>query len=279
MSIAGGFYRAALAARDADCDTVQLFTKNNNQWRARELTDEDVGRFSQALCDTRIKIPAGHASYLINLASPDVALWKKSVDALVVEIGRSAALGLEYLVVHPGSHRDSTEQEGLRRVAQSLDEAHGQTLGVGVQVLLEVTAGQGTNLGYCFEHLAQILGLVRDPDRLGICFDTCHAFAAGYPMGTEKQYRATMRELGRTVGFEKVKAFHLNDSKREQGSRVDRHEHIGRGKLGLAPFRFLLNDRRFSQIPMYLETPKGRERGEDLDVINLRTLRSLVCEV
>ena len=276
MSIAGGCYNAVLAARQAGCDTVQLFTRNNNQWRAKELTDEDVRRFKGAIDEARIQIPVAHASYLINLASPEPALWKKSIDAMVTEICRSDALGLDYLVIHPGSHRDSGESQGLRRVAAALDEAHRQTSGARVQVLLEVTAGQGSNLGYRFEHLARILDLVGQPDRLGVCFDTCHAFAAGYPMGTGKEYSSTMLQLARAVGIEQVKAFHLNDSKRELGSRVDRHEHIGRGKLGLEPFRFLLNDSRFRRVPMYLETPKGRERGEDLDVINLRTLRGLV---
>ncbi len=276
MSIAGGYFNAVLAARGAGCDTVQLFTKNNNQWRAKPLSDEDVRLFAQTLRDTGIQTPIAHDSYLINLASPDAALWEKSIDGFVVEIQRCEALGLKYLVTHPGSHLTSTVEQGLARVAAALDECHARTRGARVQVLLEITAGQGTNLGHRFEHLAAIIELVRDPERLGVCFDTCHAFAAGYAMGTQRDYRATMRELDATIGIKLVKAFHLNDSKRELGSRVDRHEHIGRGKLGLAPFRFLLNDLRFRRVPMCLETPKGMENGKDLDVINLRTLRRLI---
>ncbi len=276
MSIAGGYHNAVLAAQRAGCHTVQVFTKNNNQWRAKELTDQDVRLFSESVTTTGIQLPIAHDSYLINLASPDAALWQKSVDAMVVEVLRSEALGLHYLVTHPGSHLSNSVAAGLQLVARALDEVHGQTRGVRVRVLLESTAGQGTNLGHRFEHLAAVLDAVRDPDRLGVCLDTCHAFAAGYAMGTARAYRATMRELDRTVGLGLVKAFHLNDSKRERGSRVDRHEHIGRGRLGLAPFRFLLNDPRFHTVPMYLETRKGTENGEDLDVINLRTLRGLV---
>jgi deoxyribonuclease-4 len=276
MSIAGGYHNAVLAAQAAGCATVQLFTKNNNQWRGKLMTDEDARLFRQAMRETGIKIPTAHNCYLINLASPDAVMWKRSIDAMVDEIRRSEMLGLTYLVAHPGSHLDQPVEFGLGRVAQALDECHGQTRGAAVQILLEITAGQGTNLGHRFEHLATILDRVGDPDRLGVCFDTCHAFAAGYAMGTEADYRATMRELDRTIGIKLVKACHLNDSKREFGSRVDRHEHIGRGQLGLTPFRFLLNDPRFRRTPMYLETPKGTEKGKDLDVINLRTLRRLV---
>jgi deoxyribonuclease-4 len=276
MSMAGGYHNAVLAAQAAGCDTVQLFTKNNNQWRGKLMTDDDARLFREAMRETGIKVPTAHNCYLINLASPDAAMWKKSIDAMVDEIRRSELLGLTYLVAHPGSHLESSVETGLRRVAAALDECHAQTRGAAVQILLEITAGQGTNLGHRFEHLATILDHVRDPDRLGVCFDTCHAFAAGYPMGTASDYRATMRALDQTIGTKLVKAFHLNDSKREFGSRVDRHEHIGRGHLGLAPFRFLLNDPHFRSTPMYLETPKGTEKGTDLDRINLRTLRRMV---
>jgi deoxyribonuclease-4 len=276
MSIAGGHVNAVHAAVEAGCDIVQVFTKNNNQWYAKPLTDVDVNRFAEAVRVSGLRVCFAHNSYLINLASPDPALWKKSIDALVVELQRCELLGLRYLVSHPGSHLESSIDEGLRRVAAGLDEAHRQVPRATVQVLLEITAGQGTNLGHRFEHLAQILEHVREPDRVGICFDTCHAFAAGYAMGTPRQYEATMGELDRVVGLRRVKAIHLNDSKRELGSRVDRHEHIGRGHLGLAAFRCLLNDPRFRHVPMCLETPKGSEDGTDLDVVNLATLRGLV---
>ena len=215
-------------------------------------------------------------TYLINLASPDRQLWKKSVDALVVELMRAEQLGIPHVVVHPGAYTTSSEAAGLARIVRALDELHRQTRGLAAGCLLETTAGQGTNLGWRFEHLAEILARVRDPDRLGVCFDTCHVFAAGYPMAQEKQYKATMRQFNATVGVRQIRAFHLNDSKTPLGSRVDRHAKIGAGRMGRRPFKWLLADRRFRRIPMYMETPKGTEEGEELDVINLRTLRTLI---
>lgn len=276
MSIAGGYYKAVEAARRVGCDCVQLFTKNNNQWRAKELTDDDVARFQAALAETGITHPIAHDSYLINLASPDRALWKKSVEAFVVEMRRAERLGIPFVVTHPGAFTTSSEAAGIASVARALDEVHRQTRGMRARCLLETTAGQGSCLGWRFEQLAAMLDGVRDPDRLGVCFDTCHVFAAGHAMGTEKEYKATMRALNKTVGVKQVRAFHLNDSVKPLGSRVDRHAHIGRGQMGKAPFRFLLGDRRFRKVPMYLETPKGEEKGKDLDEINLRTLRGLI---
>ena len=278
MSIAGGFCRAAERAHAAGCDCVQLFTKNNNQWRAKEITAEDARRFQAALTELGITHPVAHDAYLINLASPDRRLWKKSVEAFVEELRRAELLGIPWVVTHPGAFTTGTEARGLRRVIRALDEIHAQTRGLRARCLLETTAGQGTSLGWRFEHLAAILAGLKDPDRLGVCFDTCHVFAAGYPMGTEKEHRATMRAFNTTVGLEQIKAFHLNDSRRGLGSRVDRHAHIGRGEMGLEPFRRLLADRRFRKVPMYLETPKGKQDGVDLDVINLATLRRLKRE-
>lgn len=276
MSAAGGCYRAVEIARDCGCDCVQLFSKNNNQWRAKDLTADDVNRFRGALSELNIAHPIVHDSYLINLGAPDDELWKKSIDAFRIELERAEQLGIPYVVTHPGSFTTSSEVAGLKRIIAALDEVHTQTRGIKAMCLLENTAGQGSNLGWRFEHLATILDGVRNPDRLGICIDTCHTFAAGYPLATRKQYLATMRALDQTVGLGKIKAFHLNDSKKDLGSRVDRHEHIGRGYLGLEPFRHLLNDRRFRNIPMYLETPKGKENNVELDVVNLATLRELV---
>ena len=278
QSIAGGYYKAVEAAARTGCDCVQLFTKNNNQWRAKELTDDDAQRFQHALTRLGITHPIAHDSYLINLASPDKELWKKSVDAFVIELQRAERLGIPYVVTHPGAYTTSSEEAGLAAIARALDEVHRQTRGIGAQCLLETTAGQGSNLGWRFEHLAAVLDGVRDPDRLGVCFDTCHVFAAGYPMGTEKEYKTTMRALNKTVGVKLIRAFHLNDSLRPLGSRVDRHARIGRGEMGKEPFRFLLNDRRFRRVPMYLETPKGEEKGKNLDTINLRTLRRLIAK-
>jgi deoxyribonuclease-4 len=279
QSIAGGYYKSVETAHRLKCDCVQLFTKNNNQWRAKELTDEDVALFQGILKGLGVSHPLAHDSYLINLASPDPALWKKSVDAFVVEMLRAERLGIPYVVTHPGAHTTSSEEAGIAAVVRALDEVHRQTRGIKAKCLLETTAGQGSCLGCKFEHLAAMLGGVKDPERLGVCVDTCHIFAAGYPLGTEKEYRATMRSLDKTVGLKLVKAFHLNDSVKGLGSRVDRHAHIGKGMIGKEAFRLLLNDRRFAKVPMYLETPKGnaQEQAEGkFDKMNLKTLRRLV---
>lgn len=276
MSIAGGYYRAVEIARACGCDCVQLFTKNNNQWQGKELSDEDARRFQQALVELGISHPISHDSYLINLAAPDDTLWHKSIDAFVIELQRAERLGIAYVVAHPGAYTTTSAEAGLARIIAALDEVHRRTPRLKAQCLLETTAGQGTNLGWRFEHLAEILNGVRHSQRLGVCLDTCHVFAAGYSLAPAKDYRATFREFDRLIGLERIRAFHLNDSKREQGSRVDRHEHIGQGHLGLEPFALLMNDRRFRDVPMYLETPKGLRDGVELDVINLTTLRGLV---
>ena len=242
----------------------------------QEIADEEATRFRTTLADLKIAHPIAHDSYLINLAGPDELLWRRSVEAFIVELRRAEQLGIEYVVTHPGASMHASQAQGLARIVAALDEVHGQTRGLRVRALLETTAGQGSALGWRFEHLAVILAGVRDPDRLGVCVDTCHIFAAGYPLGTLRDYRATMNRLAAVVGLDRVKAFHLNDSKRELGSRVDRHEHIGAGRLGLRPFRYLLNDPRFRHVPMYLETPKGLKDGSELDGINLTTLRRLV---
>jgi len=275
MSIAGGYYKAVEAAAKLRMDTVQLFTKNNTQWRAKPILDDDVRRFQSGLGELGISHPIAHSSYLINLASPDPALSRKSADAFAEELQRADRLGIPYVVLHPGSYIEGTETAGLKRIIRALDRVHRRTKTVAARCLLETTAGQGTSLGCRFEHLAAILEGVKEPDRLGVCFDTCHVFAAGYPLATEKEYKTTMRAFNKLIGVKRIKAFHLNDSKRPLGARVDRHEHIGRGFLGLRPFRRLLSDRRFRRTPMYLETPKGREKGRELDAINLQTLRRL----
>ena len=275
MSIAGGYHKAVDAAADLGMDCFQIFTKNNNQWRAKPLTGEDVRLFRDALSATGIRTACAHDSYLINLASPDEELWRKSIDAFVVELQRAEALGLAGVVFHPGSYVGSSEEEGLDRIVTALDEVHRRTGGCTTESWLETTAGQGTSLGWKFEHLKYLLDNVAVADRLGVCVDSCHIFAAGYPIQKPADYARTMDEFDRLIGCSSVRAFHLNDSKRPLGSRVDRHEHIGDGHLGLRPFRHILNDPRFNDLPMYLETPKGRRDGKDLDTINLRKLRRL----
>jgi len=275
MSMAGGHDRAVNAAHAIGFETVQVFTKSNNQWRAAPLTDAHVAAFRSALARTGVSSPVAHASYLINLGSPDDALWEKSIASLVVEIERGEALGIGDLVLHPGAHVGQGVEAGLARIARGLDAVHDRTRGVALKIALETTAGQGTCLGHRFEHLGRLVDLVAEPDRIGVCVDTCHIFAAGYPLGTKPEYDETMEALERSVGTGRVRVWHLNDSLKPLGSRVDRHAGIGRGHLGIEPFRHVVNDARFRAIPMILETPKGEEEGEDLDAVNLRLLREL----
>jgi deoxyribonuclease-4 len=276
MSIAGGYYKAVIAARNVGCDCVQIFTKNNNQWRAKPLTDEDATKFRDAMVEHKITHPLSHASYLINLASPKEDLREKSIDAMVIELERADALGIPHVVFHPGSFTTSSEEEGLDAIVDSLNVIHEKTSSLESTPLLENTAGQGSNLGWKFEHLSYIIENVKQSDRVGVCIDTCHTFAAGHPVGTSGEYKATIKAMDKAFGLKQIKAIHLNDSKKEFGSRKDRHEHIGEGEMGLEPFRLLLNDKRFAKIPMYLETEKGDRDGEDMDAMNLKTLRGLV---
>jgi deoxyribonuclease IV len=276
MSVAGGLHNALLDAQRHGCETVQLFSKNASQWNAPDLSDEQVKLFRRTLAETRLRLPIVHDSYLINLATPDEANYRRSIEAFVVEMERAERIGASYLVMHPGAHLGSGEEMGLRRVAAALDEVHGRCPGYRLMVLLETTAGQGTTLGHRFEHLAGILERVSAPKRLGVCLDTCHVFAAGYSLASETDYHATFRAFERLIGLSKLKAFHLNDSRKPLGSRVDRHEHIGRGCMGLEPFRLLVNDKRFRNRPMVLETAKEEGDSDDMDTINLATLRGLI---
>ena len=275
-SIAGGVHNAIRIAREHGCDAVQLFTKNASQWVGKELTDDEVKLFRRTLRGSGIRYPTAHDSYLINLASPDEALFRRSVEAFVDEMNRAERLGLAYLVMHPGAHVGSGDEAGLARVAAGLDEAHRRCPGYRVRVLLETTAGQGSTLGHRFEHLGHILSLVKQPERLGVCLDTCHVFAAGYPLAPEAEYQKTFAEFDRLVGLRRLKVFHVNDSLKPLGSRVDRHAHIGKGCLGPEPFRLLVNDPRFRTRPMILETPKEAPGCDDMDAVNLATLRGLV---
>jgi deoxyribonuclease-4 len=277
MSIAGGYWKAVEAAAAAGCDCVQVFTKNSNQWNAKPITVEEATAFENALREKQISDPISHASYLINLASPNHELRDKSIAALVIELQRAKQLAIPWVVVHPGSFTDSTEAEGLDRIASAIDGILIDTASDGAGLLLENTAGQGTNLGWSFGQLGEILGQLGHDQRLGVCFDTCHAFAAGYDLSKPAGYAAMWDEFEQAVGISRLKALHLNDSKKGLGSRVDRHEHIGAGAIGLDGFRQLLNDPRLDKLPMYLETEKGtNDAGEDWDVVNLRTLRGLM---
>jgi deoxyribonuclease-4 len=275
MSVQGGLPCALDRAREVGATALQVFVKSARRWAAPPPSREEADRFREGLAtDGLERHTLAHASYLINLASPDESILRRSVEALSDEVERCALFGIPYLVLHPGSHVGSGEQAGLKRIAKSLDRVLGRRSSHGeVVVLLENTAGQGSNLGHRFEQLGQLLERTAAADRVGVCFDTCHALAAGYELDSARSYRSTMDELDRTVGLSRVLAFHLNDSKFDVGSRKDRHEHIGQGFVGLDGFRRILRDRRFDDVPMVLETPKEVEFDDDRR--NLATLRSL----
>ena len=276
-------YRAVDRAVASGCEALQIFTKSAGQWRARPLPPDEVALFRRRVRESRVRPVIAHNSYLINVAAADAVLRRRSIESLAEELDRAEALGLDGLVMHPGSYTGGTEAGGLRLIAEALGELLRSRPDGRTRILLEHTAGQGTNLGHRFEHLAEIIERVGGSPRVGVCLDTCHLLAAGYDVCSPEGYLDTFRSFGRLVGFSRLKAFHLNDSKKPCGSRVDRHEHIGRGCLGLEPFRRLLNDRRFARLPMLLETPKldasDRRRRSDvdpLDAMNLNTLRGLI---
>jgi len=273
-SIAGGVFTAVQRGKQAGCDTIQMFNKSNNQWRAKKLDDEEVEQFFAAIEATGVMVSVSHTSYLINIASPDDALAEKSLKSLIEEMQRCQALKIPTLVMHPGSHVGSGEEVGLARITENINRMFEALDDNDVTLLLETTAGQGSNLGYRFEQLARIIDGVEDKSHMGVCLDTCHVFAAGYPLIDPKDFRKTFKEFDDIVGLERLKIIHVNDSKKEFGSRVDRHEHIGQGRIGLEGFRSLVNDRRLKKIPMILETPKGDDLAEDIE--NLRVLRGLV---
>jgi deoxyribonuclease-4 len=276
MSIAGGMSKAIERAVAVQATALQVFVKSSNQWAARPFVTGEVDAYRRAaLAADLAGHTLAHASYLINLASPDPVLWEKSVSAFRIELDRCDALGIPWLVVHPGSHVGSGVQAGVARVAQALQIVLPKKAVPGAAgVLIENTAGQGNSLGSKADELAEILKLADRPESAGVCFDTCHALAAGYDVRDANTYAQTMSVFDRAVGLERIKGFHLNDSRGDLGMRKDRHEHIGRGKLGLEPFRLLLSDARFAGTAMVLETDKGEDLAEDR--MNLGVLRSLV---
>jgi deoxyribonuclease-4 len=261
-------------AEAIDCTAFQIFTKSNRQWKAKPLDPKAIDRYHQRQQETGIKPVVCHASYLLNIGTTDDALWHKSIDALATELERCEQLQIPYLVLHPGAHVKAGVEAGLVRVIEALDIVHDRLPDYQVSVALEITAGQGTVLGSTFEEIAQMLAGCRESDRLTVCFDTCHALVAGYEFRTPDAYQAMVNEFDRVIGLDRLKVFHLNDSEKDLGSRVDRHAHIGEGCLGLEPFGFFLNDRRFKDIPFLLETPKDRDPEDDIE--NLEKLRSLI---
>ncbi len=274
MSIAGGVFNAPVRGRSIGCDTIQIFVKNANQWVGKEITDEEAEKFQQAKKATGIDPIFSHNSYLINLASPDDPLYQKSIASMLDELERSERLKLPFMVMHPGAHVGSGEEAGLKRIAAAINTLFQKTKGYQVNIALETTAGQKSNLGYSFEHLATLIAGIKDKKRVCVCYDTCHTFTAGYDLRTKKAYEATFAEFDNVVGLGRISAFHLNDSVNELGSKIDRHAHIGQGYIGVDGFRLLLNDDRFADIPMVLETPKGPDMAED--VMNLNVLRDLL---
>jgi deoxyribonuclease IV len=274
MSIAGGVHCAVERAASIGCTTMQMFVKNNNQWRGKELEAEDIATYKKLLRESSIGPVVVHDTYLINLCATNADILQKSRHALKDELDRCEMLGVEYLNFHPGSHMGAGENDGIQRIAESLNLIHEQTAHYHVKSVIETTAGQGTAIGYRFEHLRRIIDLVAQPERMAVCVDTCHIFAAGYDILTEAGYEQTFREFDDVIGLDRLVAFHVNDAKRERGSRVDRHEHIGKGMIGKAGFRLLMNDDRFKTVPKILETPKEAEMKED--VKNMRVLRSLI---
>ncbi len=274
MSIAGGVNMAIGRARSIGCTAMQIFVKNNMQWFSRPLTRDAIRTFLEHQQRSELLSIFAHANYLINLAATNGQFHANSIRSLSEELVRADQLELPFLVLHPGAHLGAGEEAGLEKVVESIDCVFSGLPKIKTRIALETTAGQGSCLGNKFEHLAYIISRVREPERLCVCLDTAHVFASGYDIGTEASVRKTFREFGRVVGLDRLVGIHLNDSKTACGSRVDRHEHIGRGRIGLPAFRFIMGERRFRKIPKVLETPKGKDLRED--VINLKTLRRLM---
>jgi len=274
MSIGGGVHMAIQRACSGGCTTMQIFVKNNMQWLARPLTRREIGAFLNHSQRHELLSIFAHANYLINLAATNPQFHANSLRSLSEELIRADQLKLPFLVLHPGAHLGAGEEAGLEKIIESIDHVFSRIPKIKTRIALETTAGQGSCLGSKFEHLAYIISRVREPERLCVCLDTAHIFAAGYDIGSESAVRKTFREFDRVILRDRLVAIHVNDSKTACGSRVDRHEHIGRGKIGLEAFRIIMRDHRFRKIPKVLETPKGKDLREDVE--NLKTLRGLI---
>lgn len=274
MSVAGGLEKAFDRAAQVDSDAVQIFTSNQRQWKGREVTAEMAELFQETQAASGIEPVVSHNSYLINMASPKDDLWEKSIQAQIKELERCEMLGIPFAVAHPGAHTGSGREAGIERIVQALDRIHADLPGYNVVTLLETTAGQGTTIGGEFEDLAAIISRVAEPERLGVCFDTCHIFVAGYDCRDRESYAETMERFDEIVGLDAIKAFHFNDSQGELGSHRDRHHYIGQGEIGVEGFRNFMNDERIAGRPALLETDKSDDLHEDREAIEL--LRSLV---
>lgn len=273
MSIAGGIHTAFERGKRAGCTTMQVFVKNSNQWTARALSPADTENYRAAAAGSGIAPVVAHASYLINLCAVNSSTLQRSHMAFIDELQRCEELGIAALIVHPGAHMGAGEEAGIQRIAASLNTIHSRTPGFSTLTTIECTAGQGSALGYRFEHLQGIIDLVEEKERMGVCLDTCHLFAAGYDIATESGWEKTFADFDRIVGFDRLVAVHVNDSRRELNSRVDRHEQIGKGLIGLTAFRMLMTDARFTLVPKILETEKSDDLHEDVE--NMALLKSL----
>lgn len=276
LSIAGGLENAAIEAKALGMRCVQVFTKNQRQWSAPPLKDETVEKWHAAVKDAKLKTTVSHDSYLINPGSTDAGTRKKSIDLLVVEIENCATLKIPYLVMHPGAHLGDGEEKGIDRIAKGIDQAHERTSDADVLTCLEVTAGQGTNLGYKLEHLAAIIDRCDSAERLGVCLDTAHLIAAGYDLTSGDGMASVIKEIKQVLTFDRIKVIHVNDSKVERGKRVDRHEHIGMGHVSPEAFGVLLNHKVLGKLPLILETPKGEAPdGRSWDLVNIEALEAM----
>jgi len=275
FSIFKGLHDAVYQAASYRCNALQLFTKNATTWKERTITSAEAAHFKAAVAETGVQSIAAHSSYLINLASPQPKKHAMSCHALKHELKRASDLEIPFCILHPGAHMDSGEEAGLSKISDSINNLFAENTGVSTCLLLETTAGQGSGLGHTFEQLAQIIDAIEQKERVGICLDTCHIFAAGYDIRTRESYEQTLTHFDTVLGLEKLFAIHINDSKKELGSRVDRHTHIGKGYIGVDAFQLILNDPRLAQVPKLLETAK-KEGHIDWDKRNLTLLRSLV---
>ena len=273
-STAGGVSKSIERAEKLGFTAIQIFTKNNNRWFQKPFDQKEIDKFKTNLKNSSIKFVVSHDSYLINLCAKDKSILKKSRDAFLDELTRCEQLGIPYLNFHPGSHVGAGEKDGIKLIAESLNIVHDKTKNFKVNSMLEATAGAGTAIGYRFEQLREIIDLVDDKERMSVCIDTAHIFAAGYDIKNPKNYKNVIKEFDNIIELERLKCFHMNDSKKELGSRRDRHEHIGKGFIGKEGFSNIMNDKRLKKIPKILETPKGKEMKEDIK--NIKTLLSLI---
>ncbi len=274
MSISGGIHLAPERGVDVGCGVIQIFTQNANQWRGKPVSDSDASLFREKREESGLHDIVSHDIYLINLAAAPGEIRDKSLFGFREEMERCSRLGIDKIIMHPGSHLGEGEETGIKRICEAFDQLLEELKEFEGEILLEATAGQGSNLGYRFEQLRAIIDGTEHSDRFAVCYDTCHTYAAGYDITTPQGYEKTLAEFDRIIGLERLRCFHMNDAKKGLGSRVDRHEHIGRGTMGLEGFRLLVNDPRFARVPMILETPKGD--NDEMDAVNLKTLRELV---